>query len=159
MVFCTCGEPGRAVMGAKRDGTGDQTLGNIRVPEQRNRNGKDHEGDDKQGYAAVGEDCADQDHGEDGLVLAELFSNKMGNRGSKAGGLHNLREHTSEQIEGEIALRVVGEAAHVGFRIVRHDVGIHAGGKHDGDHRHNGRDDDNAMSLESQIDQQEQRQE
>ncbi len=68
MTFWICGVPGRLVHGqgegAERDGAGDQPLGQIALAEHFGGERIDGEHHDEQRDAAVGQEAADQDDGQ-----------------------------------------------------------------------------------------------
>ena len=71
---CRHGEGERA----ERDRTRDQPLGHAGVAEQRHRDREHGEGHDEQRDAAIGQDGAGEDHGQDRPLLANPLDDPVG---------------------------------------------------------------------------------
>ena len=82
MVFCTWGEPGRAVMvkvnAPRAMEPGISLLGMSAALKREMAMGKNHEGYHKEGNASVCKDCAAQDNCQYSSFLAKPAGDKMG---------------------------------------------------------------------------------
>ena len=90
----------------------DEALGRVRGPEQRHRNGIRRKHDDEHRDAAVGEDAARQDDGEERLLGAEPRHDPAGDGRRRARVAHQPAEDRAEQEERKVLRHEAAEARH-----------------------------------------------
>ena len=112
-----------------------QPLRDIRLLEEDGRERVHDKGDDEDRQAAVRQDTAAEQHGQDGLVASQSGDNLVGHSCRKSALLHDLGKDSAEQEDGIIRLDVLRGFRHIDLTVDRHGSVAAADGGDDGKNR------------------------